>query len=310
MFRKFDDKQEEADLRAEVYLEQCYVDPNEEIEHPPVAISYGVHSYQTKEGTKTYDTPIGTYGNFSFICAPPKHKKTFLVSLLSAAYLGGDSKRFTGKIKGHRDERCILHFDTEQGKFHAQKVFRRPLDMSKLDNQCYRTYGLRKLSFQERINVIDFAIRQYDNIGLIVIDGIADLVSDVNNIDEANAVVQKLMYWTEVYNCHIITVIHSNWGSSKPTGHLGSALQKKCETEIHLEKNEFDNTIIDVKCKSSRSRAFDNFSFFVNDYGLPEVTDNDIDVLDLIGGNRTKHTNQARTAPIGQGYSHRSHLSA
>ena len=310
MFRQFDEKQEEADLRAEFYLEECYVDPNEEIEHPPVAISYGTHSYQTKNGLQTYDTPIGTYGNFSFISAPPKHKKTFLVSLLSAAYLGGDSKRFTGKIKGHRNGKCILHFDTEQGKFHAQKVFKRPLDMSKLDNQCYRTYGLRARTFKERIDIIDFAIRQFDNVGLIIIDGIADLVSDVNNIDEANAVVQKLMYWTEVYNCHIITVIHTNWGSTKPTGHLGSALQKKCETEIHLERNEFDNTIIDVKCKSSRSRAFDNFSFFVNDYSLPEVTDNDIDVLDLIGGNKVKHTNKANAASIGQGYQTRQNLSA
>lgn len=310
MFREFNNKQEEADLRAEVYLEQCYIDPNEEIEHPPVAISYGEHSYQTKDTTVTYPTPIGTYGNFSFITAPPKHKKTFLVSLLSAAYLGGNAKKFTGKIKGHRDGKCILHFDTEQGRFHAQRVFRRPIDMSGLSNECYRTYGLRKLSPKERVKAIDFAIRKSDNLGLVVIDGIADLVSDVNNIDEANEIVQKLMYWTEVYDCHIITVIHTNWGSTKPTGHLGSALQKKCETEIHLEKNEFDNSIIDVKCKSSRSRAFDNFSFFVNNHSLPEITDNDIDVLDLIGGSKIKHTNKANPTPIGQGYQTRQNLSA
>jgi len=36
-----------------------------------------------------------------------------------------------------------------------------------------------------------------------VIDGIADLVSDVNNIEESNTVVQMLMKWTEVHNVHI-----------------------------------------------------------------------------------------------------------
>ena len=310
MFKEFDYKQEEKDLRSEVLLESCYIDPTVEQEHPPVAISYGEHSYLTKEGTKTYPTPIGTYGNFSFICAPPKHKKTFLVTLLSAAYLGGDSKRFTGKIKGHRDGKCIYHFDTEQGKFHAQKVFKRVLDMAKLDNQCYRTFGLRSRSYQERLDIIDFAIRTSDNLGVVIIDGIADLVSDVNNIDEANLVVQMLMKWTEVYNVHIITVIHSNWGSTKPTGHLGSALQKKCETEIHLEKNEFDNTIIDVKCKSSRGRSFDNFSFFVNNASLPELADNDIEVLDLIGGNKNKHTNKTYVSPISQGAPYRQNISA
>ncbi len=227
---------EPDDILAQLHLDDCYIDPNVEIKHPPIAISYGEHSYQTKDGEVTYPTPIGTYGNFSFIGAPPKHKKTFLVSLLSAAYLGGSSEKFTGKIKGHRDDKCVLHFDTEQGNFHAQKVFRRVLDMSGLEDQCYRTYGLRRLSPKERLNAIDYAIRMSDNLGLVIIDGIADLVNDVNNIDESNFVVQKLMKWTEVYNVHIITVIHTNWGSTKPTGHLGSALQKKCETEIHFRE--------------------------------------------------------------------------
>jgi len=310
MFREFDEKQEEQDLRSQFLLESAYIDPNEEIGYPPVAISYGEHSYKTKDGTVSYPTPIATYGNFSFIAAPPKHKKTFLVSLLSAAYLGGGSKKFAGGIKGHRDGKCILHFDTEQGKFHAQKVFRRPLDMSGLDNQCYRTYGLRRSSYKERLNAIDFAIRTTDNLGLVIIDGIADLCSDVNNIDEANAVVQHLMRWTEVYDCHIITVIHMNWGSNKPTGHLGSALQKKCETEIHLEKNEFDNSIVNVKCKSSRGRAFDSFSFFINSVGLPGISDKDIDVLDIINGSKAKHTYKTNAAPVGQGYQTRQNLSA
>lgn len=310
MTKQFDDKQEEADLRAEYYLEECYIDPNETIEHPPVAISYKEHSYSTKEGLVTYPTPIATYGNFSFISSWPKHKKTFLVSLLSAAYLGGNCERFTGKIKGHRDGKCILHFDTEQGRFHAQRVFKRPIEMSGLSNECYRTYGLRSRTYKERVEIIDFAIRTTENIGLVIIDGIADLVSDVNNIDEANDIVQRLMRWTQDHNIHIITVIHMNWGSTKPTGHLGSALQKKCETEIHLEKSEVDRSIVEVKCKSSRGRSFDNFSFFVNSVGLPEITDQDIDVLELVGGNKNKHTNQAYPTPISQGYSHRQNISA
>ena len=310
MTRQFDYQQEEDDLRAEVYLEDCYIDPNEHIEHPPVAISYGEHSYQTKDGLVTYPTPIGTYGNFSFISSWPKHKKTFLVSLLSAAYLGGNAERFAGKIKGHRDGKCILHFDTEQGRFHAQRVFRRPLDMCGLSNECYKTYGLRRLSHKQRLSVIDYAIRTSDNVGLVIIDGIADLVSDVNNIDESNEVVQKIMKWTDVYNIHIITVIHMNWGSTKPTGHLGSALQKKCETEIHLDKSEFDPSIIEVKCKSSRGRAFDNFSFFVNSHSLPEITNQDIEILDLVGGNKTRNINKANGSSISEGYQIRQNIPA
>lgn len=280
--------QDEIDVLGDRLLEECFIDPNSKIEHPPIAISYGEHSYTTKDGLVTYPTPIGTYGNFSFVGAPPKHKKTYLVSLLSAAYLGGNSKRFTGKLKGHREDKCLMHFDTEQGNFHCQKVFRRVLDMASLENQCYYTYGLRRLSPRERVAAIDYAIRTTENLGVVVIDGIADLVSDVNNIEESNTVVQMLMRWTEVHNVHIVTVIHTNWGSTKPTGHLGSALQKKCETEIHLERNEVDNSLMDVKCKNSRGKNFDTFSFFVNQAGFPEISDADIGVMDIINANKSK----------------------
>jgi len=73
------EKQEETILLMEMMEDECYIDPNEEIEHPPVAISYKEHSYKTGDGFKSYPTPIGTYGNFSFIYSAPKHKKTFLV---------------------------------------------------------------------------------------------------------------------------------------------------------------------------------------------------------------------------------------
>lgn len=280
-------QKQDREALIEILVQESYIDPNEKIEHPPVAISYGEHSYSTKEGTVTYPTPIGTYGNFSFIQAPPKHKKTFLVSLLSAAYLGGDSGRFVGKIKGHRDGRCLYHFDTEQGRFHAQRTFRRVLDMCNLEDQCYETFGLRSRMYDERVDIIEYILKHNRNVGVLVIDGVADLVSDVNNIDESNKVVQKIMKWTEQYNVHIITVIHTNHNTNKPTGHLGSALEKKAETQIQLEKDENDPDIIKVRCKASRSKSFDDFSFFVNKYGYPEIAEQELEVLDYIGKNNT-----------------------
>jgi hypothetical protein len=116
---------------------------------------------------------------------------------------------------------------------------------------------------------------------------VADLVSDVNNIEESNMVVGKIMKWTEMYQVHIITVIHTNHGSNKPTGHLGSALEKKAETQIQLEKDEENPDIINVRCKASRSKSFDDFSFFVNDYGYPEVAGQNLEVLDYIGNAHT-----------------------
>ena len=82
------------------------------------------------------------------------------------------------------------------------------------------------------------------------------------------------MEWSQKFNCHIITVIHSNFGTDKPTGHLGSFLEKKTETQIQLETNTVNKDWITVKCKRSRGYAFDTFSFKVNNVGLPEIIGN------------------------------------
>jgi hypothetical protein len=265
---------DEKRLLMEVFEAECFINPLEKITHPKPAISFGVKSYETKDGKIEYPTPIGTYGNFSFVQAPPKSKKTFFVSLLSAIYLADDLEQFGGDLKANRDNKHLIHFDTEQGNFHAANVFKRPIDMTGIKTDKYHTLALRQLSFKERVEFIEYYL--YDkleatDIGLVIIDGIADLCSDVNNIEESNAVVQKLMKWSKELNCHIVTVIHSNFGTDKPTGHLGSFLETKTETQIQLELNTVNKGLVTVSCKRSRNAPFENFSFKVNNFGLPQV---------------------------------------
>lgn len=261
-------------LLMQMFEEDCFINPLEKIEHPIPAISFGFKSYETKDGEISYPTPIGTYGNFSFLQAPPKSKKTFFVSLLSAVYLAGELQQFGGDLRADRQGKHLIHFDTEQGNFHAANVFKRPIDMTGIKTDKYHTLALRQLSFKERVDFIEYYLcdkLEGKNIGLVIIDGIADLCSDVNNIEESNAVVQKLMKWTKELNCHIITVIHSNFGTDKPTGHLGSFLEKKAETQIQLELNTVNKGLVTVSCKRSRNAPFENFSFKVNNFGLPQV---------------------------------------
>jgi hypothetical protein len=267
------DKEAER-LILQFLVEEASINPLEKTEYPTPAISFGTKQYETKDGIIEYPIPVGTYGNFSFVQAPPKSKKTFFISLLSAVYLNGALNGITGDLKGNRENKHLVHFDTEQGNFHAQMVFKRPIEMTGTVTDKYHTLALRQYSFNTRIEIIEFYL--YDtlegkDIGLVIIDGIADLCSDVNNIEESNAVVQKLMKWTKELNCHIVTVIHSNFGTDKPTGHLGSFLEKKAETQIQLELNTVNKELVTVSCKRSRNASFENFSFKVNKFGLPQV---------------------------------------
>ena len=249
---------------------ECFVDTSEELSYPPVALSLGEKLLRSKQGDQLVPIPIGTYGNISVIFGEPKSKKTFFISLLGSVYLSGQNN-FGGDIKGHRNGRCLLHIDTEQGRFHALRSFRRTISMNKdVENGCYYTYALRSLNPKTRIEFIEYCLKTKKNCGCLIIDGISDMVSDVNNIEETNTVVQKLMSWSTDFNIHIITVIHSNWGSEKMTGHLGSSLMKKVETEIQLEQNTTKDWIT-VKCTRSRGYSFETFSFEVNAHELPNV---------------------------------------
>ena len=259
--------------------EECVIDINKKIEHPPVAISFKTKEVSTKDGLKSFPIPIGTYGNFSFVQAPPKSMKTFFVSLLGSAFCNPKGK-YTKGMSSFRDNKHFVHFDTEQGEWHAQRVFKRIQWMNKgLSLDFYHTFALRKISYRSRIDFIEYYLdcmrEEGKEIGLVVIDGVADLVSDANNLEESSAIVQKIMAWTTIYNCHIVTVIHSNNGSDKPTGHLGSFLEKKAETQIQLSRDENKLGVITVSCKRSRNTPFEQFDFKLDEEGLPKVINTD-----------------------------------
>tara|TARA_R100000231_G_scaffold39691_1_gene34437 strand:- start:6422 stop:7258 length:837 start_codon:yes stop_codon:yes gene_type:complete len=252
--------------KYEKILRQSYVDPQEKIEYPPIAISKG-----NTGGKNPIPLPIGTYGNFSFISAAPKSKKTFLVSLLAASYMGC-SKKYTKDLLGVKKNKKLIHYDTEQGRFHAQRTFNRVTRMCE-NTEDYFTYALREYSAFERLDFINWHLYQIENPGLIIIDGIADLILDSNDLVQSNKLIQHLMRWTQDLNIHIITVIHSNFNSDKATGHLGSFMEKKTETQISLDLSSEDRDLAVVKCRRSRGYPFESFAFRVESDGLPYIQD-------------------------------------
>jgi len=267
---RLDEQQTVQYLAMQSIEEDCTIDVNEKLEYLPVAFFFGETLIKGRNKDMLLPIPLGTYGNFSFIQAPPKTKKTFFISLLASVYLS-DQNHFGGNLKGHRQGKELIHIDTEQGRWHCQRVFKRIAEMAGTSDD-YLTYGLRTIGYKDRIEFIDYCLEhKAKNAGLLIVDGIADLCADVNNIEESNACVQRLMEWSSKYNIHIMCVIHSNFGSDKPTGHLGSFLEKKAELQIQLEANTVNKEWITVKCKRSRGYAFETFSFKVNEMELPEI---------------------------------------
>jgi hypothetical protein len=250
--------------------DEHFVSVDEILKPQPVAISIGYAQYK---GTN-YPIPMGSYGDFSCIVGASKAKKSFFKSMLIAGFIGGNSNLYANDIKGHRTtDKYVIDIDTEQSEYHSQRVFKRVVELVGENPSFYKPFSLRKLSANERLEFIDwlFTLSPYaGNIGLVSIDGIADLVNDVNDLEASNKVAQKLLEWSAKENCHIITVLHRNFGTKKPTGHLGSSVLKKAETVVFVEK---ENDLTIVNPEYTRNQPFEPFAFAVNSDWLPYVVD-------------------------------------
>ena len=250
---------------------EALIDPSEELKPQPIALSIRESEYK---GT-LYPIPFGSYGDFSCIVGASKSRKTFFKSMIEAGYIGGKSNILNPSIKGHNtNDKFVISFDTEQSQYHTQRVQRRVLELIGGSCDFYKTFSLRQYTPKERFDFIDWIVFESEfknNIGLISIDGYVDLVTDFNSLDQATGLTEKLLQWTAIGKMHCTGILHKNFGTAKPVGHVGSSVLKKAETVVFVEKNE-NETI--AKCEYSRNIPFEPITFDVNKDWLPYETDN------------------------------------
>ena len=205
---------------------------------------------QEPEVLKIGGVPIGTLGNFSASIGKAKSKKTFNVSAMVAAALSGkEVLNYTTDFPEGKDR--ILYIDTEQSQNHCMIVMHRIMKLAELpsNEDCDRFYflALRKFNPKERLAIIDDAISQIEGLGFVVIDGIRDLVYDINSPSEATCVISKLMQWTDEHQIHLHTILHQNKSDENARGHIGTEINNKAETVIQIEKDK--TTATSVKWK-------------------------------------------------------------
>ena len=88
--------------------------------------------------------------------------------------------------------------------------------------------------------IIRYAIYHTPDVGLVIIDGIRDLMHDINRSTEATKLVGDLMQWTGEQNIHIQTVLHLNKGDDNARGHIGTELNNKAESVLLIARDNAD----------------------------------------------------------------------
>jgi len=242
-------------------LQSVEVDPNAHIEKPPTAIE--IH-------TGGNVAPSFTLGEFSMVIGKAKSKKTFLLTGLAAAATSNNWALACIKGVLPADKRAVLFFDTEQGEYHLNRTVRRVLRQAS-DLSNFKAFGLRKFKPAERLQLIEFALYNSPNVGLVFIDGIRDLLTKgINDEENATELTSLFLKWTAELNIHIVTVLHQNKGDQNARGHIGTEMLNKAETTISVAVDSIDKDTSIVTCERSRDLGFEDFAFRINEEGLPE----------------------------------------
>lgn len=248
-------------------LREAYIDPDSEPPELPVFFTIG-------------DATLATLGNFSCITGKAKSKKTFLITLLAGHCMKALSDNDKFKVTKFSNKRRIVWFDTEQGLHRAHRAQKRAKIFSeggKVHDPF--SFDLRKYLPRERYEIIDHYINSDEcnkdnDIAFVVIDGIRDLITDINDPEQATTITTWLMRVSQERGLHICTVLHQNKADNNARGHLGTEIINKAETVFSVEKDQGAPDISIVRPEQCREKEFDPFAFSIGQGGVPYILEN------------------------------------
>lgn len=191
-------------------------------------------------------TTICTPGNLTAYYSQAKAGKTAIIgAMLGATMEPAGAVNDTLGFKGSNTEgKVVIHFDTEQSRYDWQQMLRTGMRRAKVTvpPPWLKSHILTGRTAGECRIIADKVIARYakefGGVYSIFFDGIADLVTDVNDPTQGNELIAHLHGTAIEHNTTIVNVLHMNAGneSEKGRGHLGSQLERKSESNITMEK--------------------------------------------------------------------------
>ena len=247
---------------------------------------------------KMFEVPCFYRGELVADCGKAKSGKTFFLSILMAACLTQKAlalERIVHTDLGDLTD-CkplrVLWIDTEQSQQSTQEILKDriiPLsekchtdstdntdsccESSDIDNTFF-AFNLRGLGFEKRGKMVDVAIRAIKP-DVCIIDGIKDLMTDINDAVQATRIMEQLMALAKSQNCCIVCVLHLNKSEQDRNmrGSIGTELTNKafevfqCETISEKDKTD---TFKVSHTYSRKQKMKERLYYRIDDEGLPE----------------------------------------
>ena len=135
------------------------------------------------------------------------------------------------------DDKFVIYFSTEMSKYHLQRRLLKVLEgVPQKDHNKLVFLDACSLKPEEKLLALNEAVQVYPP-HVIIIDQLADFVSNINDIEQANQIISKLMNGIEKTDCAIVGIVHQNEDSginAKARGHLGSVFEQKVVSSIGI----------------------------------------------------------------------------
>ena len=210
-----------------------------------------------------------------------KSGKTFVMSMLMTCCVAPKVLTFrrTSDTRPYR----VLWYDTEQSDNSTQDIlvnriiplFHRVMGPDEpFPEHMFDIFNVRNVNRADREAYLPEAIVHYKP-DLVILDGIRDLVSDINDGTVAQDLMEILMKTAQNNKCCIVCVLHQNKSgdSRDPRGWLGTELLNKAYDVFATEKLMPQRIF---KLEQLYTRKYDieqQLYFTVDDDGLPCVTE-------------------------------------
>ena len=221
---------------------------------------------------RMFGVPCFYRGELTADCGRAKSGKTYFLSILMASAL---KKQVLAVERLTEEPLKVLWIDTEQSQQSTQEIMKErimPLaEVGQLDDTQFFAFNLRGLGFETRRRMVDVAVKTIKP-DICIIDGINDLMTDINDAVQATNIMEELMALAKDQKCCIVCVLHLNKSMQdwNMRGSIGTELTNKAFEVFQCAIIE-DHGVFKVTHSFSRKQKMKRkFYYVVNDQGLPE----------------------------------------
>ena len=229
---------------------------------------------------RLFHKPCFPRGELVALSGKAKSGKTFVSSILMALSLRSPMLSIE-RIEPKRLH--VLWYDTEQSEESTQDILKNrimpmvsgnsspqgELPFNDFPRDLFDIFNVRQDSYDQRLPMLEMAVREYRP-DMVILDGIRDLVADINDGVVAQDCIERLMRLASECRCCIVCILHQNKSAEDRNlrGWIGTELKNKA-FEVYECSKSSERIFAWSQTDTRKYDILDTLKFAVNDAGIP-----------------------------------------